>query len=183
MGISDKQYLMYARTANPTPQHASRYYSVFLQRHISSEKSRAHVQLTEPMKLRARWFIWSSEYHKPEQDDQKTEAQSAPTCIRIPPYSSRTAPIHRYTPKQNNTPTYSRRLLRMNVITFETCWAIKNFHKVTSSWLNLFSFTVHIYKYCEYLALCKITSKLTQCAELRKFRYKHGPLPVKVFGN
>ena len=24
-------------------------------------------------------------------------------------------------PKQSNTPTYSRRLLRMNVITFETC--------------------------------------------------------------
>jgi hypothetical protein len=62
----------------------------------------------------------------------------APTCIRIPPYSSRTAPIHQYTPEQNNTPTYSRRLLRMNVITFETCWAIKNFHKVTSSWFNLF---------------------------------------------
>ena len=50
---------------------------------------------------------------------------SAPTCIWIPPYSSRTAPIHQYTPKHNNTPTYSRRLLRMNVITFETCWAIK----------------------------------------------------------
>ena len=46
---------------------------------------------------------------------------SAPTFTRIPPYSSRTAPIHQYTPKQNNTPTYSRRLLRMNVITFETC--------------------------------------------------------------
>ena len=26
----------------------------------------------------------------------------------------------------------------MNVITFETCWAIKNFHKVTSSWFNSF---------------------------------------------
>jgi len=30
---------------------------------------------------------------------------SAPTCIQIPPYSSRTAPIHQYTPKQNSTPT------------------------------------------------------------------------------
>jgi hypothetical protein len=30
---------------------------------------------------------------------------SAPTCIRIPPYSSRTVPIHQYTPKQNYTPT------------------------------------------------------------------------------
>ena len=53
----------------------------------------------------------------------------APTCIRIPPYSSRTAPIHQYTPKQNNTPTDSHQLLRMNVIAFETCWAIKTFIK------------------------------------------------------
>jgi len=68
------------------------------------------------------------------------ETTSAPTCIRIPPYSSRTAPIHHYTPKQNNTPTYSHRLLRMNVIKFETCWAIKNFHKATSSWFNLFNY-------------------------------------------
>ena len=68
------------------------------------------------------------------------EPATAPTCILIPPYSSRTAPIHQYTPEQNNTPTYSRRLLRMNVITFETCWAKKkNFHKVTSSWFNLFN--------------------------------------------
>ena len=63
----------------------------------------------------------------------------APTCIRIPPYSSRTAPIHQYTPKQSSTLTYSHQLLRMNVIALETCWAIKNFHKVTSSWFNLFN--------------------------------------------
>ena len=48
------------------------------------------------------------------------------------------------TPKQNNTPTNSRRLLRMNVITFETCWAIKNFHKVTSSWFNLFNIRLYL---------------------------------------
>ena len=65
--------------------------------------------------------------------------RSAPTCIRIPPYSSRTAPIQQYTPKQSNTPTYSRQLLRMSVIALETCWAIKNFHKMTSSWFNLFN--------------------------------------------
>jgi len=41
--------------------------------------------------------------------------------------------------KQNNTPTYSRQLLRMNIIAFETRWTIKNFHKVTSSWFNLFN--------------------------------------------
>ena len=66
-------------------------------------------------------------------------AQSAPTCTRIPPYSSRTVPIHQYTPKQSSTHTYNRQLLRMNVIAFETCWAIKNLHKVTSSWFNLFN--------------------------------------------
>ena len=64
---------------------------------------------------------------------------TAPTCIRIPPYSSRTAPIHRYTPKQSNTPTYSRQLLRMSVLALETGWAIKNFHEVTPSWFNLFN--------------------------------------------
>ena len=70
---------------------------------------------------------------------------SAATYIRIPPYSSRTAPIHQYTPRQSSTPTYSRQLLRMNVIAFETCWAIKNFHKVTSSWFNLFNKSYEIW--------------------------------------
>ena len=70
-------------------------------------------------------------------DENAGWSASAPTCIRIPPYFSRTAPINQFTPKQSNTPTYSRRLLRMNVITFGTYWAIKNFHKVTSSWFNL----------------------------------------------
>jgi hypothetical protein len=50
---------------------------------------------------------------------------SAPTCTRIPPYTSRTAPIHQYISKQSRTPTYSRQLLRMNVKAFETWWAIK----------------------------------------------------------
>ena len=40
--------------------------------------------------------------------------------------SAPTAPIHQYTPKRSSTPTYSHQLLRMNVITFETCWAIYN---------------------------------------------------------
>ena len=47
--------------------------------------------------------------------------------------------IHKHLSLQSSTPTYSRRLLRMNVMTFETCWAIKNFHKVTSGWFNLFN--------------------------------------------
>jgi len=65
---------------------------------------------------------------------------SAPTCTRIPPFSSRTAPIHQYTPKHSNSPKYRGQLLRMNVITLETCWAIKNLHKVTSIWFNLFNY-------------------------------------------
>jgi len=58
-------------------------------------------------------------------------------CVLV--YWCRTAPIHQYTPKQSNTHTYNRQLLRMNVIAFETCWAIKNLHKVSSSWFNLFN--------------------------------------------
>jgi len=46
---------------------------------------------------------------------------------------------HKHLSLQNNTPTYSLRPLRMNVITFETCRTIKNFHKVTSSWFSLFN--------------------------------------------
>ena len=74
----------------------------------------------------------------------------APTCIRIPPYSSRTAPIYQYTPKQSSTHTYSRQLLRMNVITFETCWAIKTFikwHQVGSIYSTLLS-RVGVFTFC-----------------------------------
>ena len=92
-------------------------------------------------------------------------ALRAPTCIPIPPYSSRTAPIHQYTPKQSSAPTDSHQLLRMNVIAFETCWAIKNFHKVTSSWFNLFN--KKIWNFVNFYprnssGFCKIRS-LTEC--------------------
>jgi len=41
---------------------------------------------------------------------------------------------HQYisTYRNRTTHLHSRRLLRMNVTTFETCWAIKNFHQVGS---------------------------------------------------
>ena len=58
---------------------------------------------------------------RPLHSTPHTQTISAPTCIRIPPYSSRTAPIHQYTPKQSSTPTYINQLLRMNVTAFETC--------------------------------------------------------------
>jgi hypothetical protein len=90
---------------------------------------------------------------------------SAPTCIRIPPYSSRTAPIHQYTPKKNNTPTYSRRLLRMNVITFETCWAIKTFikwHQVRSIYSTIYNILSLLYLFL-YFRLLPIHWK---CREL-----------------
>jgi hypothetical protein len=87
----------------------------------------------------------------------RLEHYRAPTCIRIPPHSSRTAPIHQYIPKQSNTPTYSRQLLRSNVITFETSWAIKNFHKVTSSWFNLFNkLFSFIYRCCVGYIRCRV---------------------------
>ena len=47
--------------------------------------------------------------------------------------------MHKHLSLQSSTPTYSHQLLRMNVITLETYWAIKNFHKMTSSWFNLFN--------------------------------------------
>jgi hypothetical protein len=77
---------------------------------------------------------------------------------RISPYSSRTAPVHQYTPKQSSTPICSRQFLRMNVIAFETCWAIKNFHKVTSSWFNLFNLHLLI---CYGTILCRIAAFCT----------------------
>ena len=47
--------------------------------------------------------------------------------------------MHKHLSLQSSIPTDSHQLLRMNVIAFETCCAIKNFHKVTSSWFSLFN--------------------------------------------
>ena len=38
-----------------------------------------------------------------------------------PAFGYHPTPIYQYTPKQRSTPTYRHQLLRMNVITFETC--------------------------------------------------------------
>ena len=91
----------------------------------------------------------------------RLEHYSAPTCIRIPPNSSRTAPIHQHTPRQSSTATYNRQLLWMNVIAFEACWAIKNLHKVTSSWFNLFNYvTDSLFDFEPVIArICKIVVK------------------------
>jgi len=59
-------------------------------------------------------------------------------------------PIHQYTPKQNYTPTYSRQLLRMDVITFETRWAIKTsikWHQVGSIYSTIQLHTTLVYEY------------------------------------
>jgi len=45
----------------------------------------------------------------------------------------------------------------MNVITFETCWGIKNFHKVTSSWFNLFNWFL-AFGFSSYKALILLHS-------------------------
>ena len=34
-----------------------------------------------------------------------------------------TTPLHQHTSNQSSTPTHSRKLLKMNVLAFETCWA------------------------------------------------------------
>ena len=54
----------------------------------------------------------------------------ADDCMRVHcSVSVCTAPVQQYTPKQSSIPAYSIQLLRMYVITFETCWAIKTFIK------------------------------------------------------
>ena len=62
--------------------------------------------------------------------------------------------MHKHLSLQSSTLTDSHQLLMMNVIAFETCWAIKNFHKVTSSWLNLFNLMLYLenirYMRCRY---------------------------------
>jgi len=55
----------------------------------------------------------------------------AEACIRIPHHPSRTTPKHQHTSNQSNTTheitkQISRKLLRMDVLTFETCWALNN---------------------------------------------------------
>ena len=118
---------------HPTPAEPHQYTSTHQNR--TTPKYNHHLLRMNVITFETCWAI--KNFHKVK--SSWSNLFSAPACIRIPPYTSRTALIHQYTPKQNNTPTYNHHLLRMNVITFETCWAIKNLHKVTSSWSNLFN--------------------------------------------
>jgi len=66
---------------------------------------------------------------------------SASPCIRIPQHHSQTTTKHQHTSNQNNitheiTQQISRKLLRMDVLTSETCWALNNeiIKQVTPSW-------------------------------------------------
>jgi hypothetical protein len=45
----------------------------------------------------------------------------ASACISIPHHPSRTTPYHQHTSNQSSIPTHSRKLLKMNVLAFETC--------------------------------------------------------------
>ena len=65
----------------------------------------------------------------------------ASACIRIPHHPSRSTPWHQHTSSQSNTTheitqQISHKLLRMDVLTFETCWAVNGeiIKQVTSSW-------------------------------------------------
>jgi len=66
---------------------------------------------------------------------------SASTCIRIPHHHSHTTTQHQHTSNQINvtheiTQHISRKLLRMDVLTSGTCWALYEeiIKQVTSSW-------------------------------------------------
>ena len=90
--------------------------------------------------------------------------------------------MHKHLSLQNSTLTYSRRHLRMNVITFETCWAIKYFHKVTSSWFNYstmktyvrISHNLHATVNVTFIALCIcLNNKMVNSCWLSKHLHTH----------
>ena len=66
---------------------------------------------------------------------------SASTCIRTPHHHSHTTTLLQHTSNQSNTTHeitqhISRKLLRMDVLTSETCWALSKeiIKQITSSW-------------------------------------------------
>jgi hypothetical protein len=66
---------------------------------------------------------------------------TASACILIPHHPSQTTTYHQHSSYQSNTTheitqQISRKLLRMDVLTFEICWALNNgiIKQVTSSW-------------------------------------------------
>ena len=68
----------------------------------------------------------------------------ASACIMIPHHTSRTTPTH-IEPEQYKTwnkSTISRKLLKMDVLTFEICWAVNSeiIKRVSSSWSVLFNY-------------------------------------------
>jgi len=78
------------------------------------------------------WFGWGG---------VASVCSSASACIRIPHHHSQTTTQHQHTSNQSNTTheitqQISRKLLRMDVLTSETCWALNNeiIKQVTSSW-------------------------------------------------
>jgi hypothetical protein len=93
-----------------------------------------------------------------------TSSDSA--CIRIPHHPSRTTPWHQHTSNQSNitheiTQQINRKLLKMDVLTFETCWALNNeiIKRVTSSW----SIFIHLFKsFFFLLCICRWWKKRKQ---------------------
>ena len=65
---------------------------------------------------------------------------SASACIWIPHHHSQTTTLHQHISNESNkiheiTQQINRKLLRMDVLTSETCWALsKEIKQVTSSW-------------------------------------------------
>ena len=84
--------------------------------------------------------------------------------------SATPAEPHQYTPKQSNTPIYSRQLLRMSVIALETCWAIKTFikwHQVGS----IYSATKMVYFHSHECSLKTVLFYVTKYGDRRQKIY------------
>jgi len=67
---------------------------------------------------------------------------------------------HQHTSNQNHTTHASRKLLRMDVLTSETCWAVNNeiIKQVTSSWSLFIQQTLYASHFIQYQILRKLTA-------------------------
>jgi len=100
-------------------------------------------------------------YHQ-HTSNLSTSATSASACIRIPHHHSQTTTYHQHTSNQSNTTheitqQISRKLLRVDVLTSETCWALNNeiIKQVTSSWSFFIQQYTQLSVYCLHCSIVK----------------------------
>ena len=94
---------------------------------------------------------------------------SSSACTRIPHHPSHTTTWHQHTSNQSNrtheiTQQISRKLLRMDVLTSETCWTLNNeiIKQVTSSWSLFIQSSVHS---VWDIILCVVSIPVPNCWE------------------